>query len=99
MDEKGPLEDYDFSKDEMSDEELATLQLVLQTLKSVRATGLTRKCMKKFKNEENLKTKHLKRIWQISAWSEKTNKFYYRKYIRLSHVILLPFSEFKKLLR
>ena len=38
MDEKGPLEDYDFSKDEMSDEELATLQLVLQTLKSVRAT-------------------------------------------------------------
>ena len=99
MDEHGPLEDYDLSKDVLPNDVLATLQMILAVLKKAGATGLSIESMKKFKTEEKLKLKHLNRLWQISAFSEKTQKFYYRKYVRLSHVNLLTFKEFKKKLR
>ena len=99
MDENGPLEDYDLSKDDLPNEMLATLQIILEVLKSVGASGLKVDHMKKFKTEEKLKMKHLNRRWQISAFSEKTQKFYYRKYVRLAHVNLLTFKQFKKKLK
>ena len=59
MDEHGPLEDYDLSKDVLPNDVLATLQMVLAVLKKAGATGLSIESMKKFKTEEKLKLKHL----------------------------------------
>ena len=95
MDKNGPLEDYDLSKDDLPNDILATLQIILGILKSVGASSLEVTHMKNFKSEEMLKLKDANRLWQISAYSEKTQKFYYSKYVRLAHVNLLTFKEFK----
>ena len=97
IDKNRPLEDYDLSKDYLpNDIDIrATLQIILRVLKSVGASGLEVTHMKNFKSEEMLKLKHANRLWQISAYSEKTQKFYYSKYVRLAHVNLFTFKEFK----
>ena len=49
IDQKGPLEDYDLSKDDLPNDIVATFQIILGVLKSVGASGLEVAHMKNFK--------------------------------------------------
>ena len=85
VDEVGPLEDYDTSKDLLLEAQMATLYRICQILKACGGSGLERENMRKIFKQEKLKnsTKMMSRICQVSLYSVETEKFYFKKYKNL----------------
>ena len=81
--------------------EMATLRMLLQLLKLCAVSGLSHRFIRQIYKEEQLKHKAamISRICEISLYSDRNKKFYYKKYKKLSHCESLDVEQFKKLMK